>query len=253
MEPHIEDWARNIWVANLANKAFMAPPELLNHPQADQAIRCITDNHILCAGLVESFSKEMPHTANEDLLPIDILFGAYSPVQHTITIFIDSIRKHASRIGATPAELTHIVRVHEYAHAIVHLGIPFASAEKEMLTFDGDLTAWHLVLNRRTCWFKSMKAELHELLAQALTYGVLQTGPNPEKMIGVFEELEKKQPAHYQLSKEVKLQIANADWPMILNAARGENSAADLVLNENDLVNGIRHLILCPSGSFHRP
>jgi hypothetical protein len=65
---------------------------------------------------------------------------------------------------------------------------------------------------------------VHELLARAITYSSLASHQD-ERLCGVFRALEEKQPAHYKLPCNVKKAALTIDWPLVLDAARGEIEA----------------------------
>jgi hypothetical protein len=72
----------------------------------------------------------IPRSAEEDdWIPIDVLLGCYRPKTRTIIIFQRAFAKHPLRCNVF--DLETIVRLHEYAHALVHLGI-FWPDESEM-------------------------------------------------------------------------------------------------------------------------
>jgi hypothetical protein len=127
--------------------------------------------------------------------------------------------------GAEPDELREIVRIHEHAHALVHLGSRADDVYDHLATFGRDKrTDWPDFIHRRTSWFSAFPVELHEFLAQALTYATVQrlsVTRKPATLTQVFDALELKQPHHYRLSASVKRCAAEADWALVLDAARG--------------------------------
>lgn len=167
-----------------------------------------------------------PKTPEEDgLHPIDVLYGCYDPRTRSIDIFVDRIRQDASVFGAEADEILEIVRIHEHAHAVVHLGSRADDVHNHLSSFGGsNKTTWSPFLDERTSWFAEFPTDLHEFLAQALTYAALSELSVPqrtEKLRRVFDALEAKQPPHYRLSALVKQCAARADWPLVLDAARG--------------------------------
>jgi hypothetical protein len=111
-------------------------------------IQRIASNPILCGGPIEYFSKDMPvwlpKTPEEDRLrPIDVLYGCYDPKTRSICIFVNRIRQDARTFGAETDELLEIIRIHEYAHAVVHLGSRADDVHKHLSSFGGsNNTAW---------------------------------------------------------------------------------------------------------------
>jgi hypothetical protein len=67
-----------------------------------------------------------------------------------------------------------------------------------------------------------MPRDVHELLAQALTYAVLARDPNADRLLTAFNRLEAKQPKIYRLPAEIKAGVMNTDWPLALECARHE-------------------------------
>src|SRR5947207_12611641 len=117
-----EEWAQEVWIRRKTNLVFRDPARCRNFDPG-QLVCPLTGNTILCGGPAEYFSKKMPcwtpSPGEGDLLPIDILYGCYDPVSRSIHVFVDRIRQDAPMLDASPYELERIVRIHEYAHAIV--------------------------------------------------------------------------------------------------------------------------------------
>jgi hypothetical protein len=163
-----------------------------------------------------------PSAAEEQLFPIDILYGCYDPVNRSIQIFVERIRQDAPMFKATACELERVVRTHEYAHATAHLGVPLDYADDQLSTIGSNkLTDWPDFIARRTDWFRRATTDIHELLAQAITWGILESDPQGERLCETFERLEERQPSHYRLTGQLKAAAAGADWPLILDVARG--------------------------------
>ena len=189
-------------------------------------IQRVARNVFLYRGPNEYFSKEMPYlpSKNVDVYPIDILYGKYNPKTCSIDIFFKSIYRDARLFNATEDELIKIVRIHEYAHAIIHVGIIASNIKKRLSTFGHKKkTEWSSFLGKRTFWFNKTSEELHEFLAQALTYSCLfSLSEGSEKFLKVYNSLESKQPDHYMLSDKVKERACKANWPLVLAVARRE-------------------------------
>lgn len=186
-------------------------------------------NPILCGGPAEYFSQDMPiwhpgPAGDDSLRPIDILYGHYDPKTREIEIFVNRIGRDANIYGAEPDELREIVRIHERAHAVIHLGSRADDVYKELAAYgQSKRTEWPEFIDRRTSWFTEFPNELHEFLSQALTHAALQKLSVPrrsERLRQVFDALELKQPSHYRLSSAVKRCDAEADWTLILDVAR---------------------------------
>lgn len=139
-----------------------------------------TGEVLVGAGVAEYFSQEMPvgvssAGADEELRPIDVFYGRYHSVIRSTEVFINRINADANLFGAEPSELVEIVRIHEYAHAIVHLGIRTDQVRERLSEFvNGKKTDWATFLTVRQARFNGISAEVHELLAQAITYASLE-------------------------------------------------------------------------------
>lgn len=221
------DWATAIRCADKLQRGRQQP---VPQDEPTLLIQRIASNPILCGGPIEYSSQEMPvwlpKTPEEDeLRPIDVLYGRYDPKTRSIDIFVNRIRQDARTFGAEADELLEIVRIHEHAHAVVHLGSRADDVHNHLSSFgESNKTAWSPFLDERTSWFAGFPTDLHEFLAQALTYAALSVLLAPqraEKLRRVFDALEAKQPPHYQLSTLVKRCAARAHWALVLDAARG--------------------------------
>jgi hypothetical protein len=222
-----EDWATAIRVSDILLRGHQ---RAVAEDEPALLVPRIARNPVLCGGPVEHFSQDMPvwapKTPDEDsLCPIDVLYGTYDPKTRSIDIFVHRIRQDAKSFGAEPNELLEIVRIHEHAHAVIHLGSRIDDVQDQLSAFGGGKkTAWSVFIEERTLWFSQFPTELHEFLAQALTYAALSGLSAPrrsERLREVFDALEAKQPPHYKLSSSVKQYAAGADWPLVLGAARG--------------------------------
>jgi len=192
-------------------------------------VQRLARNPILCGGPTEYFSQNMPvrlpgSPYDDSLRPIDVLYGRYDPKTREIEIFVNRIDQDANIYGAEPGDLREIVRIHEHAHAVVHLGSRADDVYDHLATSgQSKRTEWPEFIDRRTSWFTEFPNELHEFLVQALTHAVLQklsVMRRSEKLRQVFDELELKQPPEYRLSSAVKRCAAEADWALIIDAAR---------------------------------
>ena len=226
-----ESWAKGAFSAKNAHRVMLQRPDALLFQEPGQLIQLLTQHIFLCGGPVEYFSKRMPtwnppSPAEETLRPIDVLYGVYRPSDRSIEVFVNRIEQDAPMFDAHRDELATIVRLHEYAHAIVHCGVPAEAALGHLSNCeDGDSTAWPNFLRKRGNWFAAASEELHEFLAQAMCYSAVQALVSKDgkwaRLPDVFDALEAKQPPHYQLLSVVKKAAATADWPLVLDAARG--------------------------------
>lgn len=114
----------------------------------------MTGNLFVAGGPVESYSKRVPvwipTTAEEEnLLPIGILYGAYFPGTRSMEIYFERIRIDSGKYGAEPGELELIVRLHEYAYALVHIGIRDRQIRKKLMEFVNEKTDWETFAAKR--------------------------------------------------------------------------------------------------------
>jgi hypothetical protein len=222
-----EDWATAVRFADWLHHASRGVAKL---DGPGRVIELLTGNTVLCGGPTETFSRRMPTYCpapdEEHLAPIDVLYGRYDPERLLIEIFINRIRTDASRFDCSATDLLTVVRVHEYAHAIVHVGLDAENTEEQLETFgpEGN-TDWRSFNAKRNKAFSALDDNAHELLAQAITWACLcgeSLQPRSRELAETFLSLEKHQPLRYRLAPEVKLRACSADWRLVLAAARRE-------------------------------
>jgi hypothetical protein len=170
-----------------------------------------------------------PAQPTEDLFPIDILYGFYDPITRVIEIYYNNIQRDASIFGAEGPDLLEVVRLHEYAHAVVHLGVRLSQVTDTLKAMGPDgYTDWKTFLERRRRAFEHLDSASHEFLAQAITFaslvGLTDTYRS-ERLRAIFEALETKQPAHYIVPTEIKARAQQVEWSLALEAARGDIDA----------------------------
>jgi Domain of unknown function (DUF4160) len=204
------------------------------HIQASEeprlAIQNATRNVILCDAPIETFSQRMPTWVppapdDFDFLPIDVLYGTYDPYARSIEIYVNRIERDASLYGGTFEELLQIVRLHEYVHAVLHLGVRMHDSISTLRTYSpSGKTNWEDFTERRTRMFSALNSPSHEFLAQAVTYACLSNLPEYQasRLQAVFDKLETKQPRHYVVPADVKDEAFRVDWSLALQAARQE-------------------------------
>jgi hypothetical protein len=190
---------------------------------------------MLCGSPTERFSDKLPIWApssskDADFFPIDVLYGSYDPHAQLIEIFVRRIRRDAPLYGGTFENLLELVRLHEYVHAAVHVGVGPHEIFSTLNTPDrfGN-TDWNGFIERRTRSFVDLiDAASHEFLAQAVAYACLTTLTEPRSTLlkTVFENLEKKQPQHYFVPEDVKAIAALVKWPLLLEAARQDHDCS---------------------------
>lgn len=58
-----------------------------------------------------------------DVIAIDGILGLYNPDAQKITIFRKGINRVSKILDARPADLQFVVRLHEWAHTVLHVGL----------------------------------------------------------------------------------------------------------------------------------
>ena len=219
-------WADSIRVVNILVNGTSSTGLL----DPSVAIPASTGNSFPLVAPRERFSDEKlrlpPEIGQKELLPIDLLYGRYLPESHTIEIFYSQIDADAPLFGATFGQLLRIVRFHEYAHAILHLGVSGHAVVSQLHQFSENEATVADFLSRRTHSFCTINEATHEFLAQAITYGCIlqEERQQAEQLLPIFEALEKRQPEHYLLPADVKEIAHRIDWSLVLEAARGDIS-----------------------------
>jgi len=190
----------------------------------------LTGNAMLCSGPIEIFSQQPPPhfspLTEADLSPIFVLYGHYIPEHLRIEIFVNRIRADAPQFNAEFLDLLTVVRIHEYAHAVVHTGINAGEIADHLGNFGASgTTDWECFRTDRNAAFSALDEESSELLAQAITWACITqepTSPTSERLIKTFLALEEKQPQKYKLPPKVRQRARVADWSLILRASQGE-------------------------------
>jgi hypothetical protein len=171
----------------------------------------------------------VPAGSDEDgWRPIDVIYGSYNPIGRQIEIYIHNIRRDASLFGEF-ADVLQIVRLHEYAHAVVHLGVRVDQAVNSLDVIGvSGYTDWHTFLDQRARAFEDIDLASHEYLAQAVTLAAiagLPPSPQSEQLRAAFDHLEARQPPQYVLPDDVKASIHLVDWSVVIAAARRDLDA----------------------------
>lgn len=165
----------------------------------------------------EFFSEDDPPLKlgeRADIIPIDGFLGLYSPYSQEIIIFQKGIKEASDRLRVKPEHLEFIVRVHEWAHAIFHLGI----TENDRLKIQKDDSYWAVILNANTKLFEGIENDLHECLAQLLTFYCIQSLKRNSKtdqgkqvlyqVEKTFHHLSARQPPQYRIDDLLKLNVS---------------------------------------------
>lgn len=145
--------------------------------------------------------KEKSSPINEDQLKgrgilegqhlIDEVLGKYDPDKQEIILYTENIKSTANYLNISENILTHLVEIHEAAHAIIHLGIDA----------DG--------INFNTNSYKGVDrgkfpSPLHETLAQLFCYHCCVKNDLYGAFLNAFENLNRCQPEQYRLWEQFK-------------------------------------------------
>jgi hypothetical protein len=179
---------------------------------------------------LESFSDAQPRlkpqTAEEEkLIPIDELLGQYDYKKQSIEIFTKNITHFAkSELNCDVASLEYIVRIHEHAHALLHLGVSWDDEPSLMHNYaEGQQTDWKPFLRLRLRAFKSLLSESHEFIAQLISWmvlGVVEPLSERKQLQELLVSLMGRQPTKYVLSDEVLGKSLYGDPTLLMVWAR---------------------------------
>ena len=146
-----------------------------------------------------------------DIIPIDGVLGQYNPDKQQITIFRKGMQRVTEALNMRKDDLTFVVLLHEWAHALVHIGL----LEDDRLRVTRDDSLWPRCLEEATTTYEGLEPELHERLAQLLTFHGLQsiqaaaTAPEAkaviERIAGTFKELTQRAPREYWIDDYVQV------------------------------------------------
>jgi len=178
-----------------------------------QIIQRVVNNHYQFAiahSPSEVHSDDEPPfrlTAEAEVIPIDRVLGTYDPDVQQITIFRKGIDLVAEILKLRPRDVEFVVRLHEWAHALLHIGLP----EAERISVTRDESLWPSCLARSNDWFKGQDPHLHEALAQLLTHHGLgwlrsqttlpEAQATVERISHVFERLTAAAPGEYHIDQ----------------------------------------------------
>ena len=218
-------WARTIRVTNVL---LHGHPKVAGPYEPRLTVQVVTRNVVLCDAPLERFSDQTPvfvpdGPEQERWRPIDVLYGSYNPASRSVDIYIDNVRRDASLFGEF-ADVLQIVRLHEYAHATVHLGIRLDQAINVLDTIEpAGYTDWNTFLEERGRAFEEVDVASHEYLAQAITLAAIEEVPDrnqSERLRATFDALEARQPPHYVVPDDIKAFARRVDWSLVIAAAR---------------------------------
>jgi hypothetical protein len=146
-----------------------------------------------------------------DMIPIDRVLGLYTPATQQITIFHKGILRVADILKVREHDLTFVVQLHEWAHALVHVGL----TEADRLRVTRDDSLWPSCLKEATALFEGLDPYLHERLAQLLTFHGLRSMHTAataqeakaalERIAETFTKLTQRAPNEYQIDDYVQV------------------------------------------------
>lgn len=126
-----------------------------------------------------------------ELIPIDDYLGLYNPVSRRIILWNKGIESAATVLRCAAKELEHIVRYHEFGHAIVHLGFDKSGGQCDLAQFRS--------IDRR------IQESLAQLLAfEGMTIRIGSASDDEERSVWlkmrdtVLPSLESRQPPQYR-------------------------------------------------------
>jgi len=168
-----------------------------------QYIYSFPSGHLPCESETED-DPPRPISQNNDIIPIDELLGLYSYPEQRITIFNKGIREASEILSVNFDCLKFIVRIHEWSHAILHLGV--SDQDRSYLLRDESL--WATQLQKADNLFQGTEDTLQEYLAQMLTLYSIQSLKErasseqsqavADQIHDIFHVLAKRQPSQYQ-------------------------------------------------------
>src|SRR5262249_21653655 len=129
-EMKAKDWPGLVRFAERILHGGVVPPRW---EEPARMVQDLTGTVFLYGGPNEVASDEMPsrvRSSQSEHLSIDEFYGSYNPRTRTIEIYRNRILQDHKMFGCSPEELTQLVRLHEYAHAAVHIGVRRRSVSK---------------------------------------------------------------------------------------------------------------------------
>lgn len=159
----------------------------------------------------EKSDDEPPGWAlRDELWTIDELLGVYDSTRRKITIFDKGIGFIAARLGVPAEFIEYIVRIHEYGHAVFHLGVDRPTYDALNRAFLEDSPHWQLdTASVLTAVYASVDPYVHEQIAQLITWLALEQLHSQvstdraktacAKLRDAFDKLMTRQPPAYRL------------------------------------------------------
>lgn len=162
----------------------------------------------------EETSDEDPPLLLDDsveIIPIEAVLGLYAPTGQRITIYRKGIECVSKILKVREKDLTFIVRLHEWAHALIHVGVLKADVERVRDNF-----FWPSYLKKATRLYNELAPGPHELLAQLLVFqgllGMREAATLPEakaaieRMVETFERVMQRAPRAYKIDDYFEIQ-----------------------------------------------
>jgi hypothetical protein len=158
--------------------------------------------------------------------PIDEVLGKYDPIARSITLYRIGIEAVGSRLDRPTEHIRKIVRLHEFAHALFHIGL----TEKERLEGLRNPTVPIPNLDEKTGVFLSVETPVHENLVQLATFHALrrmaETANHVEarqilqETLDTFWALNQIQPPEYRIEtyKDVPVRRVVKGFGLLKNA-----------------------------------
>ncbi len=202
----LDEWATAAFVtARLLHGTLVSQSQFHPGILVQQAMK----NVFAPARLSERYSAEQPifapQSPDEDpQVPIDQVLGKYDDRKRLITIYVKNIARFAKKLQCTEAELLYVVRLHEYAHALDHMGLPFDEADAYLSETLSQTNNRVPSGSRGTRQYRSAGEQEHEFWAQSMTWVAIQAlSPTPSELSSAYLELMRHQPPEYQLEWEL--------------------------------------------------
>ncbi|SRR5579884_791549 len=161
------------------------------HPR--EALKEITGLQIARGGVEEQLSNRKPPkeiAPDAEIIAIDECLGLYNPRRKQIVLFQRGIAAAANILKCEADDLQHVVRYHEWGHAILHAGVDRDGRECDLRNYS------------------RIDERVHESLAQLLAWRAieqnLENSRNPrvqrrwQRIRDIFTALETRQPLAYR-------------------------------------------------------
>ena len=148
---------------------------------------------------------------NQEIIPVDGVLGLYDPEKRCITIYQKGIREVAQTLSSKEEDLELIVRLHEFTHAMLHMGL---TRSESQLVAEGKFENLDAFFDGSRKNFESIDIYVHEVVAQLLTRMALaQLGQDAQSKEAVqilerinitFSDLMHRQPLEYNIHDDYK-------------------------------------------------